>query len=92
MEPGPPAPKTFKSAKAPTPTFGAVFSHSVIEAVIHPAHDDELRFETWNRGNAKISNSVVYGGREFIPEESAPEQGASYVFPRRAKPSVHRQG
>ena len=39
----------------PQPTFGAVYSHSIAEAVKHPDHEHELSLETWDGRKAKVS-------------------------------------
>ena len=84
-QPSPPS-TTPQSAEAPTPIFGAVFSHSVTETVIHPAHAHELRFETWNGHKAKISNSMRYGGGEFIPGRICAGIGRAVRFPPPSMP------
>ena len=79
-------PKTPKSAKAPTPSFGEVFSHSVIETVIHRAQVDELQFEIWDGHKAQISNSTRYGDREFVPGRIGSGMGRAIRFPPPSKP------
>ena len=70
----------------PQPTFGAVYSHSIAEAVKHPDHEHELSLETWDGRKAKVSNSIRHDDRDFVPGRIGSGIVRAIRFPPPSKP------
>src|ERR1044071_9415983 len=68
----------------PQPTFGAVYSHSIAEAVKQLDH--ELSLETWDGRKARVSNSIRHDDRDFVPGRIGSGIEHAIGFPPPSKP------
>jgi hypothetical protein len=48
-------------------TFGEVFPHLLIEAVVDPEHPGQLLLQSWNGRQSTMLKRVCYRGRTYVP-------------------------